>query len=326
MILSTLALALGLLMLYFGAEWLVKGSAGLARSLGVRPLIVGLTVVAYGTSMPELVVGAIAAAEGKGDIALGNVVGSNIANLGLILGVTALIAPVRVEGALIKREIPAFALTALLLPALLYDNVVSRLEAGVLLAGAAAFTALVTRSAMGARAIAATAEAGAEVVEADAEAAGAPHVEGRPKLAALAVLGLLLLLGGGKLFVDGASRLALALGMSERLVGLTIVAVGTSLPELAASVVAAVRGHASIAVGNVIGSNVFNVLFVLGGAGAVRPIEGSFRAMKADLVVLLGFTALGGILLRRERTLTRAEGALLVAGYVAFLALASLRG
>jgi cation:H+ antiporter len=321
MLLHVGMLVAGAAILYFGAEWLVKGAAGLARVMGVSPLVVGLTVVAYGTSMPELVVSTVAAFDGRSAIALGNIIGSNVANLGLILAVTALIAPVAVQANLIRRELPALLGTAAALPLLLLDGVVSRVEGSLLLAGAAGFTLLLARTSR--RAVAA---AGA-VAEADAEAAGAASPRGgKASLAGLAVLGLACLIGGGKLFVDGASGLALALGMSERLVGLTIVAIGTSLPELAASVVAAVRGHSAIAVGNVIGSNVFNVLFVLGGAAVVHPVAGSLALLRADLLALGTFSVLGAILLRSARRVTRIEGAMLAAGYVAFLVWLALGG
>lgn len=309
------ALLLGGVLLYFGAEWLVKGAAGLAGSFGVKPLVIGLTVVAYGTSMPELVVSAAAALEGRGAIAIGNVVGSNIANIGLILGVTALISPPAVDGALIRRELPALLATTALLPLLLLDGVVSRVEAALLLLGALAFT-LVTLRTKPSKGVETAATA-----EADAEAAGAPKSQGRLALAGLGLLGLAFLVGGGKAFVDGAVGLALAVGMSERVVGLTIVAIGTSLPELAASLVAALRGHSSIAIGNVIGSNIFNVLFILGGAGSIRPIEMALSSVALDLVALAIATLMALLFMRSSRVITRLEGGFLAGSYGAFLAL-----
>ena len=165
MLTTASTLLAGLLLLYFGAEWLVKGAAGLGRSLGIRPLVIGLTVVAYGTSMPELVVSAVAALHGSGAIAVGNVIGSNIANLGLILGITALIAPVAVEGRLIRREVPVLAVSTVLVPLVLYDGAVSRLDAAVLLGGACLFTVYTLLS----RAPAESEECAA-LIEADAEA------------------------------------------------------------------------------------------------------------------------------------------------------------
>ena len=308
---GTILLA-GILLLYLGAEWLVKGAAGLGRSLGVRPLIIGLTVVAYGTSVPELVVSLVAAGNGMSNLALGNVIGSNLANLGLILGLTAMLAPLGVEGSLIRREAPVMFGTSLLLPLLLLDGVVSRAEGLGLLALAIVFTWLTARTATGG-----SKESG--VIEADAEAAGAPPGTGVLRLAAIAALGLLLLVLGGQAFVNGAGGLALALGISQRVVGLTVAAIGTSTPELAASIVAALRGHSSIAVGNVIGSNIFNVLFVLGGVATVGPVTGSLGDFGGDLVWLALFSALGLVLVRTSRTIRRGEGALLVTCYAVYL-------
>ena len=307
-------LALGGLLLYLGAEWMVKGAAGLARALGVSPLVVGLTVVAYGTSAPELVVSAVAALQGDGPLALGNVVGSNIANIGLILGTTALIAPIAVDRGLFRWELPVLVVTTGAVPLLLLDGVIGRLEAALLAAAAIGFT--VATMMRGSRS---EAEQRAALAEQDAEVAGAPPGGGTVRLSLIAAVGLALLLAGGKIFVMGAVDLALLLGMSEKTVGLTIVAVGTSLPELAACVIAALRGHAAIAIGNVIGSNIFNVVFVLGGAGLLRPLAGGLHDMRLSLVAMGVLTLVGMVLLRTERTLTRAEGGLLVAGYAAFL-------
>lgn len=313
---SLLQLVLGGAALYGGAEWFVKGAAGLGRALGLRPLIVGLTVVAYGTSMPELVVSALAALDGHSAMAVGNVVGSNIANLGLILGATALVSPLRVEGALARRELPLLLGTALVIPLVLLDGQVSRVDGGLLLAGAVAFTALVVWGAPPAEQQAALLAA-----EEDAVAAGAPPFEGTGRLVLLAAVGLAIVLAGGKLLVEGASQIALALGVSERIVGLTVVAVGTSVPELASSLVAALRGHAAIAVGNVIGSNIFNVLFVLGGVAVIEPVEGTLRDMWVDLGAMLALSIVATFLLRKERVVGRGQGFGLLAAYAAFLAL-----
>jgi cation:H+ antiporter len=325
-------LLLGGALLYFGAEWLVKGSAGLALALGLRPLIVGLTVVAYGTSAPELTVGLAAALEGRGAIALGNAIGSNIANLGLILGVTALISPPRVDGSLIWREVPFLVGTAALVPLLLIDGVMSRLEGVLLCVTAIAYSTWMIR---GARAEARPApptkdehvalEAAREMVV-DAEQAGAPGGRSKLRLALVTLVGLGLLVFGGKLFVDGAVGVALGVGMSERLVGLTIVAVGTSLPELATSVIAALRGHSAIAVGNIVGSNIFNVLIILGGASLAQPLAGSPGAMAVDLFTLGMVTVFAAIAMRTERVLRRVEGATLLAMYAAFLIALALTG
>src|SRR5688572_6134790 len=279
-----LMLAGGIAGLYFGAELLVKGAAGLARAMGMAPLVVGLTVVAYGTSAPELVVSLVAALENQSAIVLGNVVGSNIANLGLILGITALIAPPPVEASLIRREVPIMIAAAAAIPLLLLDRQVGRIEGGLLVLGALAFTWWTLRAIKRPDSNQELAEEMRDEVARDAGGGS------RLKLAGMTIAGLGVLIGGGKLFVDGASALAIQLGMSERLVGLTIVAVGTSLPELAASLVAAMRGHSALAVGNVVGSNIFNVLFILGVTGTIHPVDGDLAVMRVDLIALGAFT------------------------------------
>lgn len=320
MLYFVILLALGSVGLYLGAEWLVRGAAGLAALLGVRPLAIGLTVVAYGTSAPELVVSGLSAFEGKSALALGNVVGSNVANIGLILGATALIAPPLVKAGLMRRELPILLLATAAVPALLLDGAIGRLEGGALLVGAGAFTWLTLRSVQeGARRSTpppAPNDPAVPTVRED------PHVEvlGRAALAGITLAGLAVLGGGGKLFVDGAVGLALAFGMSERVVGLTIVAIGTSLPELAASLVAALRGHSDIAVGNVLGSNIFNILLILGAAALVRPIGAELASVRVDLAAMCALTVLCAIAMRTARKIQRVEGALLLAGYAAFLA------
>lgn len=310
-------MALGLAALMLGAEGFVRGAAALARHFGVPPIVVGLTVVAYGTSMPELVVSAVAGLEGRSAIALGNVIGSNIANIGLILGLTALIAPPKVDGSLLRRELPWFGATAVLIPVLLLDGVIGRFEAVLLLAAAVAFT---VRTVRGVRdePVASGDVTGDGATRDGAKRDGATEAAGAlVKAVALTLAGLGLLLYGGRTFVDGASALAAAFGISERLIGLTVVAVGTSLPELAASAVAALRGYSSLAVGNVVGSNIFNVLFVLGGAGAIAPITGNLQAQRVDLFLLLAFTAIAAVVMRGARRISRVEGGVMVVAYVA---------
>ncbi len=309
---SWFLLFLGAGVLYLGAEWLVKGSAGLAQELGLRPIVVGLTVVAYGTSAPELVVGVTAALEGRGAIALGNSVGSNIANLGLVLGLTALSSPPRVDGGLLRRELPMLVLASALVPVVMWNGVASRLEGALLLALAAVYTWWMIR-------LTPPMPATSSTMEQAAESAGAPSGGGRVRLAAIAAVGLALLVGGGKLFVDASVEIARAAGLSDRVVGLTIVAVGTSLPELAASLVAALRGHSGLAVGNVIGSNIFNVVFILGAAAATRPLRADLRSMTLDLAFLGGMTLLAVVSMRATRVMPRLEGAVFVLAYVAFL-------
>lgn len=314
--LDIVQLALGCCLLYFGAEWLVSGAAGLARSFGIRPLIIGLTVVAYGTSSPELVVGISAGLRDQGALALGNVIGSNIANIGLILAVSALISAPRVDRQIVVREVPVLIVTALLIVVVLLDGVVSAIEAGILLGFAAAYTTWMLLTSRRGSAV----EAGK--VEADAaEAVGADGDKrrSRRRLALITGAGLGTLVAGGHLLVDGAIGVARAAGMSDQLIGLTIVAVGTSLPELATSVIAALRGHGDIAVGNVVGSNIFNVLLILGASGLAGRIVAPLSSLTLELAALLAMTGLAALAMATRRTVGRIEALLLLLGYVAFL-------
>lgn len=317
----------GGVLLYFGAEWLVGGAAGIARSLGVSALLVGLTVVAYGTSMPEVVVGVAAAADGHPEIALGNVLGSNVANLGLILGLTALVRPTPVSRVLRTRELPVLILATLSVPVLLLDGRVGRWEGAALLTLALVYTYVMIR---GSRAAAARAPEAAKATAEAADVAGAPAAaaaEGRRatlRLGMLALVGLFALVLGGHVFVSGATGVARAAGISERVVGLTIVAVGTSIPELATSVIAAWRGHAEIAVGNVVGSNIFNVLLCLGSAAMVGEVGAPLGAVALDAGAMIALTLVGAFLLRTERRVTRVEGAFLIALYATFVAVVTL--
>ena len=315
----------GGLLLYWGAEWFVGGASSLALSLRIPQILVGLTVVAYGTSAPEMIVGIQAARAGHADVALGNIIGSNIANIGLILGIAALIAPAVVDGALRRRELPVLVASTLAVPLFLIDGVISIFESCALLLAAVVYTGLMIVAARRASTLQQAADDTAAIAEA-ADVAGAPHAGGVLKSGITALVGLAVLLVGGTLFVEGAVDMAIALGMSEKLVGLTVVAIGTSLPELVSSVVAARKGHSDLAVGNVLGSNIFNVLVCLGAAGLAGPIRAELSTLTVELSVLAGFTLLAVFLMRGTRKITRVEGAIAVACYVAFLAWTIVRG
>ncbi len=314
-VLDLLMLLGGAVLLYLGADWLVGGAAALARSLGISSLLIGLTVVAYGTSMPELLVSVQSALGGHRDIALGNVLGSNTANLGLILGATTSLRTTRIDGALRRRELPVLMLSACLVPLLLWDGEVTRWEGAGLLALALGYTGwMILGSTAAGRAVSVTAEA--------ADPPDAPSTRpGRVRLAAFTLVGLVVLMLGGQLLVEGAIGTARAIGISERVVGLTIVAVGTSLPELATSLIAAWRGYSEIAVGNLIGSNIFNVLVCLGAASIAGPVGAPLGALTIDLSFMIWLTMLACLMMRTERTMTRVEGGLLFASYAAFVAL-----
>lgn len=310
MALASLYILIGLALLYAGAEGLVRGSASLALRLGWSPLVVGLTVVAFGTSSPELVVSISAALEGQGALAVGNVVGSNISNYALILGVTACIHPLSIETRLVRLDIPLVIGASALLVGLLWDGALGRLDGALLTAGIAVYVAFTLWQ--------------AQRAPADAQAAIGEDVPAAPtgsawRDAALAAGGLALLIFGARLLVSGATVVATAFGMSEAVIGLTVVAIGTSLPELATSVVAALGGKGDLAVGNVVGSNLFNVLAILGIAALVRPL-GAAGISLVDLGVMLGTAVLMLPLMRTGFALNRWEGAGLLVIYGSYVA------
>jgi cation:H+ antiporter len=313
MFLDFALLLFGGLCLYYGAEWLITGAAGIARRLGVAPLVIGLTVVSYGTSAPELAVSLLAATRGQSAIALGNVVGSNIANIGLILGLTALLAPPRVDGMLIRRELPFLLIATLCVGPVLLDGSIDRIEGLALVAGAFAFTYATFRWTKN-RAV-----AGPEEPDESQEILEAAADKSSFMLWAFLLIGLGVLVGGGHSFVVGAVGIAQVLGVSERVVGLTVVAFGTSLPELAASVMAAYRGHSDLAVGNVVGSNLFNILLILGLTSSLTPITGTIAEVGYDLAFMTLLTVLMLVSMRGARTITRVEGGLYCLSYVGFV-------
>lgn len=315
--LSLLALLGGFALLALGAELLVRGAVSLAQLARIPPALVGLTVVAFGTSVPELAVCLDAAARGEPGIALGNVVGSNICNVLLILGASALVAPLWVPEALIRFDLPLLCgvSVAALLCAL--DGSVSRVQGAFLLLGLFAwcFFELVG------------AQAGRQIVRRTEQIRHVRPQQIGAKAIAIALsstaLGLLGVLGGASFAVTGATRIARAFGMSDTVIGLTILAIGTALPELATSVAAAFRGQGELAVGNVIGSNLFNLLGVLGAAALASPtgVPVVHSALVFDLPVMLFGTIICVPILRSERTVSRAEGGALLVGYAAYLAL-----
>jgi cation:H+ antiporter len=323
--LDWIRLAGGGILLFLGAEWFVAGASALALAIRVPQIIVGLTVVAYGTSAPEVIVGIEAALADHGEVALGNVIGSNIANIGLILGLTALIKPVAVDGSLRRREIPVLLISTLLVPGLLLDGAVAHWEGAGLLALACLYTAWMIRSAR---------RSAGRLPRRSDEALLAPiaHFAGGERPAGLlpvgikASIGLAILLVGGSWFVAGAVAVARGLGMSERIVGLTIVAIGTSLPELVTSLVAARRGHSDLALGNVLGSNIFNVLLCLGSAALVGQVGASLALVTVDLAALVFMTALVVLFTRRARTISRLEGGVALLAYVILMIITIVRG
>ena len=305
MTLDVLALAAGLVLLVAAAQALVRGASSLALRLGLSPLVVGLTVVAFGTSAPELVVSVQAALANAGGIAVGNVVGSNVANVGLILGVAALLRPFDAEPAVLRRDVPALLAATAAGAVVLLDREVTRTEGAALVLALVAYLAWSIADARRQRA---------------APDPDLPAPTGSVWGAvAFAVLGLGGLVVGADLFVGGATGLAAAAGVSDAVIGLTVVAVGTSLPELATSAVAAVRGESGLAVGNVVGSNLFNVLGILGAGALTRPLVAPGLQM-VDVAVMGAFAVAVLPLLLSGRRLARVEGAALVVGYASYLA------
>lgn len=298
-----------------GAEWLVRGAASIASAAGVRPLVIGLTIVALGTSSPELAVSVLASLQSRGDVAIGNIVGSNIANLGLILGVTALIQPLFLERTVIVREIPIMIAAALIASIMAYDGVISRLDGLTLLGCFVAYNALMLRTAR-------------ELPPISLEAA-VPGASARPHLLkhlGIMIAGLVVLVVAGRLLVNSAVAFASAMGVSDLVIGMTVVAVGTSLPELATSTLAAWRGHADLAVGNVIGSNILNIFAILGTTSLIRPLGARPEIFNLEIPMMIAFSVGLLVLAYRGMKLVRWEGAILVAAYGVFLAVMVNRG
>jgi cation:H+ antiporter len=373
MILDLVLCAVGFVLLYYGAEWLVKGSSNLARALGVAPIVIGLTVVAFGTSAPELVVSLISSIKGKSMIAVGNVFGSNICNIALVLGLAAVLQPITCDRTVVKRDIPIMLLVTILTLGFCLDDRLSRAEGIILFAGIIVYTILNYRFAR---------VGTATTVEIpDLEGAEDRMVGGRElwlmfigslaiggiaftigdtltgglavglALASLFVFGaqegvglragsrlmmiLLVLVGiygvvqGAQVVVDAAERIMYRIGVDEKFVGLTIVAFGTSLPELATSVVAAMRKEMDISIGNLVGSNVFNLLSVLGIASIVRPIDipGGFihSGLIIDGFAMLAVSALPLLFMWWVPTVRRWQGGFLLCCYAAFLTYLILR-
>jgi len=312
-------ICLGLTILILGADWFVKGAASLAQRAGMPAIVVGLTVVSFGTSSPELIVNLFAAFSGSSDLAVGNIVGSNIANILLILGLAAAITPLAVKHATTWREIPLALLATILLFMFASDSlldgalfdVISRAEGFAFLGLFAIFLAYVYSL--------------ARSEPSDDEEV--PAVRSTSKTVGLLIIGLLALIGGGKLLVDNAVILATLAGLSEALIGLTIVAVGTSLPELATSVIAAWRGHTDIAIGNVVGSNIFNIFWILGATALILPLPVG-EALASDIVVAVGATLLlfAFMFIGKRHLLERWQGILFVALYVVYIIYLVLRG
>lgn len=302
-----LLLAGGIVALYGGAELLVAGAGRLAVGIGLRAATVGVTVVAFATTAPELFVSTIGALRVSTDVGLGTIVGSNIANIGLVLGATALIKPLPIQGRVVRRHVPTMVLAAVLLVGLGANGRIGRLEGAVFLLVLAGFTAFLLYYV----------NADPAPIADDADAGAGSGASLRD--VALVVVGLVVLVVGSRWLVAGGTGLLAAFGVPDLVIGLTVLALGTSLPELAASVVGAVRGETEFAIGNVVGSNIYNILAVLGVVALITPIEIEPATLRFELPVMVAFTVLLVGLMGYGRRLTRVDGAILVVGYAGFI-------
>ena len=310
--LNILYLVVGIALLTFGGEALIRGSLAAARRLGISPLLSGLVIVGFGTSAPELVVSVNAAIDGRPDIAIGNVVGSNIGNILLVLGICAVITPLSVKPLVLRRDAVTVVAASILFLVLVGGSALGRADAAIFLVALAAYLVWAYWSE---RFHAAPA---AELHQAEAE-----ELSSTPKsvlwTVIAVVLGLLLLIGGSQVLLIGAIGIAEHFDVSEAVIGLTLVAVGTSLPELSISIIAAIRRHADVAVGNILGSNIFNLLGILGMSALLQPLPVPARILQFDQWVMLGTSLILLLFLYTQSRLSRIEGGMLLAGYGIYL-------
>ncbi len=336
---------MGITGIYFGAEWLVKGSSKLSRDLGVKPIVIGLTVVAFGTSSPELAVSLTAAVKGSGDIAIGNIIGSNIANIGLVLGIATIVLPLKVEKVIMKRELPLMIAISGGLYLMSIDRKIGFVDGLFLFIGIVFFvgyqiyhtvdTKKKLHNATSDRdrlpTLAATANSPCQPSDSD-ESEDKEVVTGSNKKQSQAksnlllnivyiVIGLACLLIGSHVLVKSAIFIAGSFGVSEMVIGLTVVAFGTSVPEMATSVVSALRKEADICIGNVVGSNIFNILMVIGSVALVRPLNVGRETLFFEFPAMLLFSVALIPMIRGNLKINRLGGILLVSGYLIFILL-----
>ncbi|WFM73071.1 calcium/sodium antiporter [Halomonas sp. CKK8] len=317
MLLPAVAVLAGLVLLVWSAERFVDGAAATSARLGLSPLLIGMLVIGFGTSAPELVVSALAAAQGNPGLALGNAYGSNIANIGLILGLVALISPLAVHSGVVRRELPVLGGVTLLSALLLWGGVIGRLEAILLLALLAAFIGVSIYLAL---------RDGSDALSSDTEESLAVHPMSLKAGLVWTGVGLVLLVVSSRILVWGAVAIAEGFGVSDLVIGLTVVAVGTSLPELASSISALRRREHDLVLGNVVGSNLFNTLGVVGLAGVIAPIEAGREVLLRDWSLMMAMTVMMAVFAMgwrgREGRINRVEGAALLAmflGYTAYM-------
>lgn len=333
MAINIVLLVLGVIIVLKGADWLTDGAVNIATRFGVSQMVIGLTIVAMGTSMPEFCVSMVSALKGTPDLAVGNVVGSNTLNTLLIVGCSALVAPIMVKRSSVKRDIPFAVVASLLMLLFCLDGAIGRVDAAVLFAGFCLFmfvtlkyaktteehaAAVATNGAATATAISEASSSQTSALEASSSEASQASGTSMLKAVVMLVVGLLCLIAGSNMFVDNASFVASSLGVSDAVIGLTIVAGGTSLPELATSMVSAKKGNSDIAIGNVIGSNVFNILMIIGITGLVKPMHIA-GITTLDLIMMLASMLLMWFFCRTTYKVKRWEGAVLTIVYLAYL-------
>ena len=338
MAINIVLLVLGVIIVLKGADWLTDGAVNIATRFGVSQMVIGLTIVAMGTSMPEFCVSMVSALKGTPDLAVGNVVGSNTLNTLLIVGCSALVAPIMVKRSSVKRDIPFAVVASLLMLLFCLDGAIGRVDAAVLFAGFCLFmfvtlkyakttegpaAAVATSGAATTTGISEASTSQASSSEASSSETSAPEASQASgtsmlKAVVMLVVGLLCLIAGSNMFVDNASFVASSLGVSDAVIGLTIVAGGTSMPELATSMVSAKKGNSDIAIGNVIGSNVFNILMIIGITGLVKPMHIA-GITTLDLIMMLASMLLMWFFCRTTYKVKRWEGAVLTIIYLAYL-------
>lgn len=318
MLLAIGALITGITLLVWGADRFVDGAASVAKNLRVPPMVIGLTIVSIGTSLPEMIVAAMAAFDGNRDLGIGNVLGSNIANIGLVLGVTALIIPLAVQSMTLRREMPVLILVTFLAFALLADGVLSQIDGIILIVGLVLMLGWLTSIGMKDR--------HDPLIEEFTESI--PEGMSMKSSILWFIVGLAVLIISSRMVVWGAVEIALFFGVSDLIIGLTIIAIGTSLPELVASVAGAVKGESDLAIGNVIGSNMFNLLAVLAMPALIYPGAFAQDALMRDFPIMLGFTIallIVSLGFKVGGKINRFEGGLLLSGFVGYLYLLYLQ-
>lgn len=343
LLLQSILFIVGITGVYFGAEWLVKGSSNLSRNLGIRPIVIGLTVVAFGTSSPELAVSVAASIKGSTEIAIGNIIGSNIANIGLILGVSAIVLPLEVERIIMKRDLPLMIAVSSALFLMAMDGNIGIVDGVILCTGIILYIGYQVYSTLNSKRKSRNATTNTDEVSSHAATtySSSPHLDSgipddkanitmtaqkqsrteRKTLLSVfyIVIGLAGLLTGAHILVKAAIVVAGRLGISEMVIGLTVVAFGTSIPEMATSVVSALRKEADICMGNVIGSNIFNILMVIGSVALIRPLGVTRNTLLFELPAMLIFSIALIPMVRGNMRVNRIEGILLISGYLVFI-------